>query len=290
MSTKSTGPFSIVGLTRAEVGEGPCWDDERGRLWWVDLLAGLVHCSELSSGETETFSTGEPVGAVGLRSTGGLVAADKRGFSLLTGEGRVEERFDVLSPSHRMNDAKVGPGGHYWAGSNAMDFHAGRGALHVLSPDGAVETVLDGLTLPNGLGWSPAGDVFYLVDSLQGWLRAWDCDATTGTLSNQRTLATFPGGDEVPDGMCVDGDGNLWVAIWGGSRLERYTPEGEPMGPLHTPVSQPSCCAFAGPRLDMLIVTSAYRGLAGPRTALDGALFCLPAPGAPGLAVARFAA
>jgi len=289
MSIESAAHFSVIDGTRAEVGEGPLWDDEHQLVWWVDLLAGLVHCSSISPGATKTLALGHPVGAVGLRSRGGLVAADKRGFSLLHADGQVEERFDVLGPDHRMNDAKVGPDRHFWAGSNAMGFDPGQGALHVLGPDGAVERVLEGLTLPNGLGWSPAGDVFYLVDSLQKWLRAWDYDARRGAISNPSTLVTYQGDGELPDGMCVDAGGNLWVAIWGGSRIERYTPEGKPLGAVPTPVRQPACCAFAGPGLDMLIVSSAYRGLSD-RTELDGALFCLTSPGASGIPLAKFGA
>jgi sugar lactone lactonase YvrE len=258
-------------------------------LWWVDLLAGLVHRSDLESGETTTFSAGRPVGAVVTRGPGGLVTADSRGFSFLTADGEVLDRVEVLAPGHRMNDAKTDPAGRLWAGSTEMDFASGQGALHVLGPGGAVETVLSGLTLPNGLGWSPQGDIFYLVDSVQGWLRAWDFDADLGQISSPRTIAEFSREGEVPDGLCVDATGAIWVAIWGGSRLERYGPEGQPRGHLPLPVTQPSSCTFAGLRLEKLVVTSARRGLADRATALDGALLTVASPGAVGLPATNFA-
>jgi sugar lactone lactonase YvrE len=289
MDDEASGLVNASGGTRAEVGEGPHWDRERRLLWWVDLLAGLVHRSDLGSGETTTLCAGRPVGAVVTRGPGGLVTADSRGFSFLTVDGVVLDRVEVLALGHRMNDAKTDPAGRLWAGSTAMDFAAGQGSLHVLNPDGGVETVLSGLSLPNGLGWSPKGDIFYLVDSVQGWLRAWDFVPETGQISSPRTIAEFSCEGEVPDGLCVDATGVIWVAIWGGSRLERYGPEGQPLGPLPLPVTQPSSCTFAGLTLEKLVVTSARRGLADRATPLDGALLVVTSPGAVGLPVTNFA-
>ena len=289
MGDKASPLANAVGDVRAEVGEGPHWDRECQVLWWVDLLEGLVHRSDLASGETTTLSAGRPVGAVVTRGPGGLVTADSRGFSFLTEHGEVFDRVEVLAPGHRMNDAKTDPAGRLWAGSTAMDFASGQGALHVLSPGGGVETVLSGLTLPNGLGWSPKGDTFYLVDSVQGWLRAWDFQAELGKINSPRTIAEFSRQGELPDGLCVDATGTIWVAIWGGSRLERYGPEGQPFSPIPLPVTQPSSCTFAGLRLETLVVTSARRGLAGRATALDGALLTVASQGAVGLPATNFA-
>ena len=290
MGDRASRPAKAAGALRAEVGEGPHWDGDRQVLWWVDLLAGLVHRSDLGSGQAATFSTGRPVGAVVTGSSGGLVTADSRGFSFLAIDGAVLERVEVLPSGHRMNDAKTDPAGRLWAGSTAMEFTSGKGALHVLGPGGVVETVLDGLTLPNGLGWSPLGDTFYLVDSVQGWLRAWDFDPRSGQISSPRTIAEFSHqGGELPDGMCVDATGTIWVAIWGGSRVERYSAAGKPLTPLHLPVAQPSSCTFGGPGLETLVVTSARRGLENRTTELDGALLTVASPGAVGLPATSFA-
>jgi sugar lactone lactonase YvrE len=253
------------------------------------LLEGLVHCSDLVTGETASFSVGHPVGAVVTRALGGLVAADARGYRYLSSTGEVLGRVEMLPAGQRMNDAKTDPAGRLWAGSTAMELTSGAGALHVLSPDGTVDTVLTGLTLPNGLGWSPGGETFYLVDSLQGWLRAWDFDPGSGAITSPRTLVEFGHQDELADGLCIDATGTIWVAIWGGSRIERYSADGNPLSPLRLPVVQPSSCAFAGPGLETLLVTSARRGLGDRGTGLDGAVLRVLAPGAVGFTGAKFA-
>lgn len=277
----------IVGQTLAEVGEGPVWDSQRDRLWWVDLLAGLIHLTDTRTGATTTVSCGQPVGAVALRRSGGLVVADLAGFSYLDDKGHIVERMSFLPDGHRMNDAKVDPMGRYWAGSNEMDFAPGKGSLHVLDTDGSHRQVLDGLTLPNGLGWSPDASTFYLIDSEQRWLRAWSYEQASGELGAVRELVRFPFEDEVPDGMCVDSEGALWVAIWGGSRVERYSPEGKLLKTLSLPAAQPSSCAFGGPEFSTLFVTSAYRGLADRRP-VDGALFAANSLGVTGAAAAVY--
>jgi sugar lactone lactonase YvrE len=269
------------------VGEGPHWDPEGNLLWWVDLLAGLVHSASLSTGDVSTWSLGWPVGAVIKRERGGFVLADREGFSFLDAAGAPVGRTKVLSAGQRMNDAKADPAGWLWSGATAMDFSAGQGALWVLRPDGQAEQVLDGLTLPNGLGWSPDGQTFYLVDSVQGWLKAWDFVPGRGITGPARTLVEFAGPAQ-PDGLCVDAQGSIWLALWGGSRLERYGPDGAALGPLPLPVAQPSSCTFAGPDLGTLVITSARLGLDDGAGDLDGAVLVVPRPGATGLPTARF--
>jgi sugar lactone lactonase YvrE len=280
---------TLAATPLADVGEGPVWDPATGTLLWVDLLAGLVHRSELPSGTTTTTSVGRSVGAVARRRGEGLVLADEVGFSWLAPDGRLERELAILPPGHRMNDAKVDPAGRLWVGSTDVGFAPGRGALHVLEADGTVHHVLDGLTLPNGLGWSPEGDTFYLVDSEQGWLDAWHYDTEGGALAGRRRLASFDTSGGVPDGMCVDGEGTIWLAIWGGSRIERYGRDGAALGAVSTPVRQPSSCAFGGPRLATLYVTSDRRGLGAGAGPWDGALLELAEPGVRGLPVEPFA-
>lgn len=277
-----------VGATRAEVGEGPLWDGVRGEVWWVDLLAGLLQQSNPTTGATVALQFDRAVGGVGLRGAAGFVMADATGFCLLDRVGKVLVRQAFLPDGHRMNDAKVDPAGRYVAGSNDMEFAQGEGALWVLEPTGGVRQLLGGLTLPNGLGWSPDGSEFYLVDSEQHWLHAWSYDVAGGTLGPERELRTFAAAGEVPDGLCVDEEGSIWVALWGGGRVERYSVDGELLRVVELPVRQPSSCCFGGPTREDLYVTSAYRGLE-ERSSLDGALLCVPATGVHGVAVPVFA-
>lgn len=279
--SESSG-LDAVAPIRAEVGEGPVWDDGERALWWVDILAGLLHRTDPRTGETATRGHGRPVGAVALRRGGGHVLADRDGFCLLADDGSVERRIAFLPDEHRMNDAKADPAGRFLAGSTEFGFAPHAGALHSLEPDGSRRVLLDGLTLPNGLGWSPGGDQFYLVDSEQGWLRSWPYDPGDGSLGPANDLVRFTRPGELPDGLCVDAEGALWVAIWGGSRIERYSPDGGLLATLRLPVTQPSSCAFGGTGLTTLFITSAHQGLAKDRTPLDGALLAT-SPGVSGM-------
>jgi sugar lactone lactonase YvrE len=285
--------LQIEVLARAEsrVGEGPVWDEPAGAVHWVDILAGLVHTTTLADGVTSTIQVPTLVGAAAPREAGGFALATAEGFASIDAEGRYEPRQSFLPDGVRMNDAKCDPTGRFWAGSCAMDFAAGRGALHVLEPDWTYRTVLDGITQPNGLGWSPDGSTFYLVDTVTRELLAFDADLDRGTISGQRTLVRF--GDDVPgvpDGMSVDAAGDLWIAFWGGGQLLRVAPSGRTRSVLPVPVRQPSSCAFAGAELEVLCVTSAREGLTDlADDALDGSVLIVTGCGARGRPVHRFA-
>jgi sugar lactone lactonase YvrE len=273
----------------ARVGEGPVWDPGPERLHWVDILAGAVHTSELTTGSTTSRQLPTLVGAASPKRTGGFVAAVTEGFAEVSAEYVVRQH--ILADGIRMNDAKCDPDGRFWAGSTAMDFAAGQGALHVLETDWSTRVVLDGLTQPNGLGWSPDGKTFYLVDSAEREISAFD--AAGNQLAGRRRLCSFADGD-VPDGLCVDTEGCLWVALWGGGRLVRIAPDGRMLSTLPVPVVQPSSCAFVGPDLDLLCVTSAREGLELPDdaedgTPYDGSVLIVAGLGVSGVPVAGFA-
>ena len=146
-----------------------------------------------------------------------------------------------------MNDAACDPQGRFWAGTLADDHHAGGGALYRLDRDGRTELMLDGLTISNGLGWSPDGGTMYLVDSGPRVVHAFAFDGERGTISAGRVLVTVPEEVGAPDGMTVDAAGDLWVAIYGGGRVNRYSPDGQLRQALTVPAKQSTSCAFAGP-------------------------------------------
>ncbi len=181
------------------------------------------------------------VGAVAPAAAGGLVVACEHGFGVVTGAGSFELRLPVLPAGERMNDAKCDSRGRLWAGSTEMSFAAGRGALHVLRPDWSTDVVMDGLTLPNGMGWSPDSTVYYLADSDQ---RASSSPSTSicgmARCRAGRTLIAFAAEDGKPDGLCIDSAGTLWVAMWGTSRLLRISPLGAIEDVVPLPVRQPS--------------------------------------------------
>ena len=150
-------------------------------LHWVDILGGALHTSDLATGATTSVEMPTLLGAAVPRHGGGFAAATAEGFAALGSDGTLDTRCPILRPGERMNDGKCDPQGRFWAGSTAMDFRSGAGALQVLGPDRSTRTVLDGLTLPNGLGWGPDGTTFYLVDTVPAQVWAFAFDGVTGT-------------------------------------------------------------------------------------------------------------
>lgn len=267
--------LDVAVRARARVGEGPVWDGRTGELHWVDILAGEVHTTTPADAwRTRTTTCPTWIGAVAPRDSTGLVAATRDGFAVIDADGDYEDRLPFLPDGVRMNDGACDAAGRFWAGSNDEGFAPGRGALHVLEPDWTCRTVLDGLTLPNGIGWSPGQDTLYLADTMEHVIWAFDFDVAAGALRRRRPFVVLPATSSLPDGLCVDAAGDVWVAMWGGARVDRYAPDGTLKDALDLPVRQPSSCAFAGPDLATLIVTSACEGLDGTE-GLDGSLLAI---------------
>ncbi|MFG2488658.1 SMP-30/gluconolactonase/LRE family protein [Streptomyces virginiae] len=286
------------------LAEGPVWHAGRGDLLWVDITAGLVHRAPLVArdddsglpdlGDRTTVSLDRPVGAVALRASGGLLAAAGTSFLRVDETGVATEFATPVVPDdgtpRRFNDAKCDPSGRLLAGTMAYDATPGAGTLYRLDPDGTVTTVLSPVTISNGLGWSPDGRLLYYADSPTCRVDVFDHDPVTGALSGRRPFAdTGPAG--MPDGLAVDTEGRVWVAVWGAGQVRAYTPDGALHAVVTVPASQVSSCAFAGPDLDLLIITTAADGLTAAQLAAEphaGRLF-ICRPGATGLPVPPFA-
>ncbi len=271
---------------RCELGEGPVWDEASGSLLWVDIPVGEIHRHAPGTDDVHTVALGVAVGAVCPRADGGLVAATARGFLLLGPGGQAEREIPVEADlaGNRMNDAKADSAGRLWAGTMALDESPGAGALYRLDPDGSVERILAGVGLSNGLDWSPDGSTFYYVDSLAGRVDAFDFDLGPGRLESRRPLAAIERG--TPDGLTVDAEGTIWVALWGAGRVRRLSPEGETLAELALPTPGTTSCAFGGPGLGTLFVTTDGRRREGDPEA--GKVF-VARPDARGRAPSRFA-
>lgn len=242
----------------AETGEGPVLDRRTGRLCWVDIPAGVLFEDDLTTGEQRSTALGTMLGAAAPRAADeGFAVAVSDGFGLLV-DGNLELSDPVLpEPHRRMNDAKCDSAGRLWAGSTHMEFEPGAGALHCWSGDGPSHVVASGLTLPNGLGWTSDDTVMYLVDSMTHCLMRAPFHRDEGAVGELATLCTVERG--LPDGLAVDTDGCVWLAVWGGAEVRRYRPDGELVGRVPLPVDQPSSCAFGDD--GTLYITSATAGI-----------------------------
>ncbi len=228
----------------------------------MDILAGKLHRARLGMdgafANPETFAIGRPVGAVAPALGGGYVLAAAQGFLFLDESGAITELATATSRGDvRMNDGACDPQGRFWAGTMAYDESPGAGSLYRLELDGGCTTVLTGLTISNGIGWSPDGTTMYLNDSGIGCLDVFDFEGETGAISRRRTLWCSADPPVVPDGLTVDEDGAIWVALWKGGMVNRYAPDGALLSSLTMPVRRPTSCAFGGPDRATLFVTTA---------------------------------
>jgi sugar lactone lactonase YvrE len=251
------------------LSEGPRWHHEQYELFWVDILGSTLHRANMGSdGLLELITTIEldrHVGAVAPVAAGGYVVAAGTGFLLVDPTATIRElaQPEAGRKGVRMNDGACDPQGRFWAGSMAYDESPGAGSLYRLELDGTCTTVLTGLTISNGIGWSPDGTVMYLADSGASTIDCFDFEPASGDLSGRRTIVRIgePGVAPAPDGLTVDSEGSIWVALWGGSAVRRYDADGSLRASVPLPVERPTSCAFGGPDLARLFVTTARAGL-----------------------------
>jgi sugar lactone lactonase YvrE len=272
-----------------ELGEGPVWDERTDALLWVDILRKRIHVWQPASGAHRELQADRPVGAVVPRASGGAVAAVGQGFAHVDlDDGRIEpfEDLGLDDPSIRMNDAKCDRRGRLWAGTMSETLAEGAGALYRLDADGALSLVVPGVTVSNGLDWSPDDGTMYFVDTLRHGVDAFDFDADTGSLSNRRRVVDVHEREGLADGLTVDTDGCIWVALCFGGVVRRYTPDGRLDATVRLPVTMATSCAFGGDGYRTLYITTGRTTLPDDelrRQPLAGSVFRVE-PGVHGLA------
>ncbi|MBQ1088031.1 SMP-30/gluconolactonase/LRE family protein [Streptomyces sp. B93] len=268
--------YDVAVPAQAQLGEGPTWDAAAGRLLWIDILSSRVYGYDPSTGARTVRRTEQHVGAVKPRAGGGLVLNLRDGVGLLDPDDGFRWLHHEPVPGRRANDAAVAPDGSLWAGTMRYDEAPGGGTLSRFTGDGSVTPVLDDVTVSNGTGWSPDGRLMYYIDTPTRRIDVFDHE--DGRVTGRRPLAEIEEGAGFPDGLTVDADGCVWVALWDGAAVRRYTPSGTLDRVLPLPVPRVTACAFGGPGLTDLYITTARVGLPSPPPPA-GSLLVVPGAG-----------
>jgi sugar lactone lactonase YvrE len=245
-SVTSFGIAEPLGSAQPLLGEGPRWDAEAGRLLWVDIEGGLLHAGDRTieggsmvcaaapwSGDTVLVALADALAAVDLR------------------DGSVRRLAEIPHgrAGMRCNDGACDVAGRFWIGTMALDESPGAGALYRYDPDGELHTVLTEISLSNGLGWDAEGRIMYYVDSPTQRIDVFDYDGVSGALANRQPFVRIPEADGIPDGLALDDEGGIWLALYGGSEVRRFDPDGAVSGRVEVPAPKVTACCFVGNRL-----------------------------------------
>ncbi|WP_063021847.1 SMP-30/gluconolactonase/LRE family protein [Nocardia niwae] len=284
--------FEAVRATLAcgQLSEGPVWDALRECVLWVDIVDGLVHQGELRpDGSITGISTRKvpgTVGAVAVSCSGTLAIAARDSVLIAEADSPGRVFSQVLQPDsgRRLNDAATDPAGRLYVGTLSMTEPSESETLVRIEDDGRVVVIDDDLTLSNGIAWSPAGDRMFTVDSLRRTIYTRKYHPATGVSGSREVF--IEGLDAIPDGICTDRDGGVWVALWGAAQVRRYGGDGAPSAVIRVPAPHVSSVGFAGADLDTLVITTARQDLSAARLARNpdsGALFTahVDVPGTP---------
>ena len=278
--TASSPAVVITAQTPSTLGEGSAWWSSIHRLVTVDIAEGRIKYFDPTNDDERVEDIGGKLSAVIPRRSGGKVVAVGHELRAYDGNGEPDTSWQVEAdiPLNRFNDCRSDRVGRIWAGTMSTERVPDQAALYRLDPDGTLTRELAPTTLSNGLGWSVHGNQMYFIDSTTYRVDVFDYDESAGHLSNRRIFAQIAPDDGLPDGLTVDRDGGVWVALFGGGAVRRYSRDGELTHHIPLPVTNPTCPAFGGESLDTLFVTSARIKLnsAQLRAEPAGALLAIP--------------
>ena len=250
---------------KASLGEGPCWDENTNRLYWVDILEKKVHYYQPQTNETSTINVGQYVGACVPTKSGDLLLALENGFYILNLESEkltIIEEPESHMYENRFNDGKCDPAGRFWAGTMHKDASKVTGSLYVMQTDRTVKKVLSDVGISNGLAWTADAKTMYFIDTHTREVAAFDYDVSSGEINNRIPVVTIPEEEGFPDGMTIDSEGMLWIAHFNGGKVTRWNPDtGELLTTIKLPVSKVTSCTFGGEHLNELYITTASVGL-----------------------------
>ncbi|MFN6566859.1 SMP-30/gluconolactonase/LRE family protein [Dendronalium sp. ChiSLP03b] len=248
---------------RARLGEGPVWDANKQLLYWVDIYNYRVHQFHPASGKNVFFDVGDVVGAIAVAGKNRLIMALRHNLAFLdTQKGTVTPIVEIETdlPDNRFNDGKCDIQGRFWFGSMSASGKE-QASLYRYDCDGSLHVMETGLTVSNGLGWSPEQKTFYLTDSAKQKIYAYDFDAVTGNISNRRIFVDLTGESFYPDGLTIDSQGYIWSAMWNGGCVIRFNHKGQEVFRLQLGVPLVTSCTFGGEHLQVLYITTASIGL-----------------------------
>ncbi len=276
MTSLVLGPPEPIPGTVCFLGESPVWDPRSARLRWVDLVGGVLHHTDVTSGSDQAVDAGAATGFVVLTQDG---IAYGRGSTVVIAEGEAVHTCADLDPSGamRINDSQVAPGGWLFCGTMALDREkrAGSAALIRVGRDGSLEVVTEGLSIGNGMGWSPDGRTMYHVDSPTRRVDRYDFDPATGAATNRRPAFSTESIGGIPDGLAVDTEGRIWLAHFGTPFVVCTDEDGHEITRITLPVANVTSCAFGGEDLSTLFVTTSTRGATDEHPDA-GAVFAVP--------------
>ncbi|MBG1244829.1 SMP-30/gluconolactonase/LRE family protein [Nostoc sp. NZL] len=256
-------PLHNVLEARARLGEGPMWDSSQNLLYWVDIFNHRVHQFHPATGKNCFFDVGDVVGAIATAGVDRLIIALRHHLAFLntqTGEVNTILEIEENLPDNRLNDGKFDPQGRFWFGSMCT-LEKPQASLYRYDQDGSLHVMETELTISNGLGWSPDQKTFYLTDSPQQKIYAYDFNSLTGNITNRRIFVDLTNEPFYPDGLTIDSEGHIWSAMWDGWCVIRFTPKGEEILRVKLPVQLPTSCTFGGEDLQTLYITTASVGL-----------------------------
>jgi sugar lactone lactonase YvrE len=258
---KNQEKVELVIDSKSDLGEGAIWNDKTNELYWVDITGKILNIYNPATGNNKELFTGQMIGTVVPGESGKVLVALQNGFYSLdpgTGTKKWIANPEEDLPDNRFNDGKCDPAGRFWAGTLNMSGKKGAAALYRLNLDGTVTKMIDNVSISNGIVWSNDHQKMYYIDTPTQKVMGYDYDNETGNISNPETAIEIPAEMGSPDGMTIDSDGNVWVALWGGSAVGCWNPEtGKLVRTINVPAKNVTSCAFGGPELETLYITTA---------------------------------
>lgn len=293
--SKSNHEYQIVTPEKSILAEGPVWDANKNTICWIDILGKNIHEFSTEVKQHRKIPVDDLIGNIVLCQDGNYLAGLQKGIvqiNRLTGENKLICQPEKHLPENRFNDGKCDPAGRYWAGTMPVTEDSATGSLYMFQKDLTFEKKIKGVTISNGLAWSPDQKTLYFIDSPTLKVVAFDYDNITGEISNRRIAISIEEKEGFPDGMTIDTEGKLWIAHWDGWQVARWDPQtGKKLLSIRLPVARVSSCTFGGTDLGDLYITSARARLTElelQKQPMAGSLFVIKNTGYKGMPTALF--